>query len=102
MSFDSEIYVMSGIIKDKLKTNLVGDVIEFGTVYYNPNAIANILCFYDINKMFGVTFNGKFFVVKTPERPKGIFFHPNGKLYLYQNGFSKCVALWLCTSEFYR
>lgn len=62
---DQEILI-AGVSKDKLKTTLVADVKGLGTVYYNPNAIANILCFYDMNKRFGVKFDKFKFSMKIP------------------------------------
>ncbi|MBS1768272.1 MAG: hypothetical protein JSS77_01295, partial [Acidobacteria bacterium] len=81
---DEGIYI-AGVSKDKLKTTLIADVNGIGTVYYNPNAIANILCFFDMNKKFGVNFDSVRFSVKVPELNRTLKFHPIGKLYLCKN-----------------
>ena len=90
---DQEILI-AGVSKDKLKTTLVADVKGLGTVYYNPNAIANILCFYDMNKRFGVKFDKFKFSMKVPMLDKSIHFVPKGKLYVCTNAnflLDRCV-----------
>ena len=77
--------LIAGVSKDKLRTTLIGDVKGLGTVYYNPDAIANILCFYDINKRFGVTFDSVKFTVMIPELNQTMHFTPIGKLYVCKN-----------------
>ena len=54
---------VSGVGKGHIDADLVGDFLDFGEGYYNPNAIANILCFYDVDRRYGVEFRrGKFYV----------------------------------------
>ena len=81
---EAGIYI-AGVSKDKLRTTLIADVRGIGTVYYNPNAIANILCFYDINKSFGVKFDSHRFSVRVPELNRVLKFSPVGKLYVCKN-----------------
>ena len=78
---DQEISI-AGVSKDKLKTTLVADAKGLGTVYFNPEAIANILCFYDINKRFGVKFDQHKFTFVVPQLNKTLNFVPKGKLYI--------------------
>ena len=72
-----------------LDLNMVGDLPGFGTVYYHPSCVANILCFHDLaikklvryddeNNKFIVSMNGKEYE-----------FIPKGKLYVYNSRNNK-------------
>lgn len=79
----TNVMTISGI-GGKLVVNKVGDFELFGiTVYYHPESIGNILCYYDLVKRFDVRFDAKrnIFTVATK---KGVFeFQPKGKLYVF-------------------
>jgi hypothetical protein len=49
------IYV-AGVGKGEIYADLEGDFDGYGTVYYAPECIANILCLFDMNKNYGVIF----------------------------------------------
>ncbi len=67
-------------------TNTVGDHYLFGTVYYHPEGVANILSFADMRERYQVTFNpdGNYFRVNVTPR-SAIYFHCEGKLYKYRD-----------------
>jgi hypothetical protein len=77
--------VIEGVGKGKLKTTLIANLPGIGVVYFNPDAIANILCFYDINNRFGVKFDSKRFSVEVPELKRTLLFKPVRKLYVCKN-----------------
>ena len=68
-----------------LKTNLVGDLKGYGTVWYSKDAIANILSLAKVEKRFKVTYNSTMatgFIVHTENRTiifgksnHGLFYH---------------------------
>lgn len=73
---------IGGIGKGKLKATMVGEFLWLGTVYFNPESIANILCFYDINKKYGVKFNDDVFTIMDKAKPRQLEFHARSKLYV--------------------
>jgi hypothetical protein len=75
---------VSGISGEQLIVTKVGDLGDFGEVYYHPAAKANILCFYDLSQKYTVTYDTSVmdaFIVKTDKRT--LLFEPKGKLYVY-------------------
>jgi len=75
---------VAGISGQKLKVTQVGDLGDFGEVYYHPDALVNILCFSDLASKYKVSYNSDVmdaFVVTTDKRT--IIFEPKGKLYVY-------------------
>ena len=77
---------VNGIGKGSLVCNEVGDFGEFkSSVYYHPEAGANIICFYDLSEQYRITYDNQIaneFYVHTGN---GIAtFKPYGKLYAYQ------------------
>ena len=67
------------------KTNLIGDLHEYGTVWYHPNGIANILSLSKVKEKYRVTFdsdkNNQFIVHRTDgtqrvfqQSPRGLYF----------------------------
>ncbi len=73
---------VSGISGEQLIVTKVGDLGDFGEVYYHPAAKANILCFYDLSQKYTVTYDTSVmdaFIVKTDKRT--LLFEPKGKLY---------------------
>jgi hypothetical protein len=73
---------VNGVGKGEIVTDMVGDFLCFGEVYYHPECIANILCFYDVNKSFGVKFKRGQFTVYLPSISKTLVFKPRSKLYV--------------------
>jgi hypothetical protein len=55
---------VSGVGKAELVVDHVGDFLGIGPVYWHPDAIANLLCFHDMNKKFGVKFHNNCFSFK--------------------------------------
>ena len=62
----------------------IGDLPGFGTVWYHPNGIANVLSLAKVQKMFRVTYdshNGNCFKVSSPQQPRfimsdqGLYYH---------------------------
>jgi hypothetical protein len=66
-----------------LEVTLVGDLPGFGEVYYNPECIANILCYHDLakNKMIRFDHEANKFIVQLFGRTCN--FVPKDKLYVY-------------------
>ena len=67
------------------KTNLIGDLPGYGTVWYHPNGIANILSLYKVKEKYRVTFdsnqNNQFIVHRNDgtqrvfqQSPRGLYF----------------------------
>ena len=85
---------ISGIGNGSIATNLIGDFNSFRGAYYHPEAIANILCFFDINKKYGIQFNGVSFLVKFPEFSHPLEFKTSNKLYIcdHNNMLEDCTV----------
>ncbi len=61
------------------------DFRDFGPVYYHPDSVANILCFYDLCQRYSVIFNNTLnqFEVTTDDGST-LIFQPKGKLYVHR------------------
>lgn len=79
---------------EPLKTNIIGEIPWFGTVYYHPKSRANILSFHDVAKKFQVEFDNaqNAFHVKLPNGDVKSF-QARGKHYCYNAKQSKGIAL---------
>jgi hypothetical protein len=66
-----------------LEVDQIGELPGFGKVYYNPDCIANILCFHDLAKKNMISFDKhrNIFIVKL--FGKDCYFVPKDKLYVY-------------------
>jgi uncharacterized protein Yka (UPF0111/DUF47 family) len=69
-----------------LVTNQIGEFWFSGkkiNVYYHPDSVANILCFYDLTKVYEVSFNSheNYFMVKG-QTNEVLEFKPKGKMYI--------------------
>jgi hypothetical protein len=73
-------------IGGSISTNTLGDYKDFGPVYYHPESVANILCFYDLNRRYGIHFDSiaNQFNAITPNG-SAMVFSPKGKLYVYSD-----------------
>jgi len=71
-------------IGGKVSTDLVGDFDFFGEVYYSPLATANVLCFYDLQVKFDITYDKdkNNFNFSLPNG-RVITFEEKNKLYVY-------------------
>ena len=66
------------------KTNLVGDLPGYGTVWYHPNGIANILSLSKVKEKYRVTYdsdNNNQFIVHRPDGTQRIFQQSSRGLY---------------------
>ena len=66
-----------------LEVDLVGHLPGFGMVYYNPNCIANILCFHDLAKKNMIKFDDESNIFNVKIFGKVCSFIPKDKLYVY-------------------
>lgn len=74
--------VVHGIGNGSITTNVVGDFLGIKGVYYHSDCVANLLCFYDVNQQFGVTFDNDEFNVIMKDININLTFKPKGKLYI--------------------
>jgi hypothetical protein len=86
---DSPITI-GGVGKGKLITTMVGDFLG-NTVYYNPEGIANILCFYDFHKKYKVDFDGDQFILHIGDLE--LMFKPINKFYVCRNAYNAAIYL---------
>ena len=66
------------------KTNLVGDLPGYGTVWYHPDGIANILSLSKVKEKYWVTFDSDInnqFIVHRPDRTQRVFQQSSRELY---------------------
>jgi len=79
---------------EPLRTNVIGELPWFGTVYYHPKARANILSFHDVAKKFQVEFDNdrNAFNVKISDGEVKIF-EARGKHYCLDTKENKGIVL---------
>lgn len=80
-----DVVYITGIFGQSIRVDTIGEYDWFGTVYYHPKAVGNILCFYDVVSRFKVSFDDgqNFFKVKSGTNT--INFVPKNKLYVYKH-----------------
>ena len=74
--------IIRGVGKGEIVAKLVGDFFGLGTVYFHPDCIANILCFFDMQRKFNVKFENNNFILKTNANDPVLVFKPYNKLYI--------------------
>lgn len=69
----------------QITVSQVGDFGTFGKVYYHPDAVANILCFYDVAKAYKVWYDDEedLFMIQNKKSGKKIPFKNRNKLYIW-------------------
>lgn len=79
---DKEILVrgVGGVLAVKLEE----DVKRFGKVYFHPESLANILCFYHLANKKMITYDDQKYEFVVTAGEKKAFFKPIGKLYVYR------------------
>ena len=77
---------IAGVGRSSIVATMEGEFLDLGTVYYNPECITNILCFYDVNHRYGVTFEKNVFSVPAAGHRPELRFKPFKKLYICNVG----------------
>jgi hypothetical protein len=66
--------------KAELVVDIVGDFMGIAEVYWHPDCVANLLCFADMHKKYGVKFSNNSFSFKA--KGNQFNFHIDGKFYI--------------------